>query len=202
MSAAQVKEIFDVVVQEVIDLVEGQVQTIRRKGGLVCGIILVGGFGQSNYLYNRMKQHFNSAPPPPYTERPTHQVALNSAQAIEIMHPMYAWTAVVRGAVLRGLEGSMVMTRRSRYHYGTSYATVFDEAKHPISDRYWSPLWERWMVSDRMQWHIAKVSGVKPAYVSIAALNFNAGCASFRSTAYIVPLHTKFSTRSIPGCGR
>jgi hypothetical protein len=45
----------------------------------------------------------------------------------------------------------------SRWHYGTSYATVFDEAKHPISDRYWSPLWERWMVSDRMQWHIAKV---------------------------------------------
>ena len=160
MSAAQVKEIFEPVIQEVIDLVEGQVQTIRQKGGLVCGIILVGGFGQSNYLYNRMKQHFNNAPPPPYTERPTHQVAMNTAQSIEIMHPMYAWTAVVRGAVLRGLEGSMVLTRRSRYHYGTSYATVFDEAKHPIADRYWSPLWERWMVSDRMQWHIAKVGGL------------------------------------------
>lgn len=52
----------------------------------------------------------------------------------------------------------MVVSRRSRWHYGTSYATVFDEAKHPIQDRYWSPLWERWMVSDRMQWHIAKVN--------------------------------------------
>src|SRR3954447_24656864 len=70
---------------------------------------------------------------------------------------MYAWTAVVRGAVIRGLEGSMVVSRRSRWHYGTSYATVFDEDRHPVSDRYWSPLWERWMVSDRMQWHIAKV---------------------------------------------
>ncbi|KAF2199167.1 actin-like ATPase domain-containing protein [Delitschia confertaspora ATCC 74209] len=156
MSADQVKDIFDPVVQQVIDLVEGQVHTIRQRGGLVCGIILVGGFGQSNYLYSRMKTHFNSAPPPPYTERPTRAAALHAPQAIEIMHPMYAWTAVVRGAVLRGLEGSMVMTRRSRYHYGTSYATVFDEAKHPIEDRYWSPLWERWMVSDRMQWHIAK----------------------------------------------
>jgi hypothetical protein len=157
MSAEQVKEIFDPVVEEVINLVEGQVQSIRQKGGLVCGIVLVGGFGQSNYLYSRMKSHFNTAPPPPYTERPTHAVAVSAPQSVEIYHPMHAWTAVVRGAVLRGLEGSMVVSRRSRWHYGTSYATVFDEAKHPISDRYWSPLWERWMVSDRMQWHIAKV---------------------------------------------
>ncbi|KAF2281477.1 Hsp70 family protein-like protein [Westerdykella ornata] len=156
MSAEQVQEIFDPVVQEVINLVEGQVQSIRAKGGLVCGIVLVGGFGQSNYLYRRMKAHFNTAPPPPYTERPTHAAAVNAEHSVEVMHPMYAWTAVVRGAVLRGLEGSMVVSRRSRWHYGTSYATVFDEAKHPISDRYWSPLWERWMVSDRMQWHIAK----------------------------------------------
>lgn len=71
---------------------------------------------------------------------------------------MYAWTAVVRGAVLRGLEGNMVISRKARMHYGTSYATVYDEDKHSVSERYWSPLWERWMVSDRMQWHIAKVS--------------------------------------------
>jgi hypothetical protein len=74
-----------------------------------------------------------------------------------IVSRMYAWTAVVRGAVIRGLEGDMVISRRSRWHYGTSYATVFDENKHPVKDRYWSPLWERWMVSDRMQWHISKV---------------------------------------------
>lgn len=51
----------------------------------------------------------------------------------------------------------MVISRKSRMHYGTSYATVYDEDKHAVSERYWSPLWERWMVSDRMQWHIAKV---------------------------------------------
>lgn len=157
MSAQQIKDIFDPVIQEVIQLVENQVNSIRTKGGLVCGIVLVGGFGQSNYLYKRMKTHFNNAPPPPYSERPTHAVAASHSPSVEIYHPIHAWTAVVRGAVLRGLEGNMVVSRRSRWHYGTSYATVFDEAKHPICDRYWSPLWERWMVSDRMQWHIAKV---------------------------------------------
>lgn len=159
MTPAQVKEIFEPVVKEVCDLVQGQVDTLRSKGGIVSGIILVGGFGQSDYLYRRLKAHFTSAAPPPYSERPTHSSssALQEYGSIEVMQPVYAWTAVVRGAVLRGLEGSMVISRKSRMHYGTSYATVYDEEKHSVSERYWSPLWERWMVSDRMQWHIAKV---------------------------------------------
>lgn len=160
MTAAQVKDIFEPVVKEVCDLVQGQVDGLRAKGGIISGIILVGGFGQSDYLYNRLKTHFASAAPPPYSERPTHSNAslLPENDSIEVMQPVYAWTAVVRGAVLRGLEGNMVISRKARMHYGTSYATVYDEEKHSVSERYWSPLWERWMVSDRMQWHIAKVS--------------------------------------------
>jgi molecular chaperone DnaK (HSP70) len=168
MTADEIRQIFEPIVREVCDLVEGQVQGIRSKGGKVSGIVLVGGFGQSNYLYNRLKSHFNTAAPPPYTERPTHATVDAAPDAVEVMQPVHAWTAVVRGAVLRGLEGSMVVSRRSRWHYGTSYATVFDEERHPVSDRYWSPLWERWMVSDRMQWHIAKVCSLKFPDASLA----------------------------------
>ncbi len=156
MTAPQIKEIFEPVVREVCELVQGQVDGIRQKGGIVSGIVLVGGFGQSNYLYTRLKSHFNTAAPPPYSERPTHAqaTAIIENGSVEVMQPVNAWTAVVRGAVLRGLEGSMVISRKARMHYGTSYATVYDEDKHQVSERYWSPLWERWMVSDRMQWHI------------------------------------------------
>jgi hypothetical protein len=157
MTAEQIKDIFDPVVKEVCELVQGQVDTLRAKGGIVSGIILVGGFGQSDYLYRKLKNHFMSAAPPPYSERPTNSVDLRERPSIEVMQPVYAWTAVVRGAVLRGLEGNMVISRKSRRHYGTSYATVYDETKHSVTERYWSPLWERWMVSDRMKWHIAKV---------------------------------------------
>ncbi|KAJ0143988.1 Heat shock 70 kDa protein 12A, partial [Colletotrichum tanaceti] len=68
MSAAEIKEIFQPVVKEVCDLVQGQVTGIRSKGGVVSGIVLVGGFGQSDYLYRKLKAHFTSAAPPPYTE--------------------------------------------------------------------------------------------------------------------------------------
>lgn len=194
----QIKAIFDPVVSHVISLVQTQVDRIQAKGGSISGIILVGGFGQSNYLYEQMKLHFQPtdgpvartgaglssgsgeqsqtdwianhdtpgalSPAPSFSEFPTPpSLQLNGISAadvhsdsIEVMHPMYAWTAVVRGAVIRGLEGGMVISRKSRYHYGTSYATVYDERAHKVVDRYWSPLWERWMVSDRMQWHIAK----------------------------------------------
>ncbi|KAJ4859795.1 hsp70 protein domain-containing protein [Trichoderma breve] len=144
MSAEQIKDIFEPVVKEVCDLVQGQVEGLRAKGGIVSGIVLVGGFGQSDYLYRRLKSHFSNG------------------GSIEVMQPVYAWTAVVRGAVLRGLEGNMVISRKSRMHYGTSFATVYDEEKHSVSERYWSPLWERWMVSDRMQWHIAKGEALSP----------------------------------------
>lgn len=205
MTGAQVKDIFEPVVKEVCDLVQGQVDTLRAKGGIVSGIILVGGFGQSDYLYNRLKSHFTSAAPPPYSERPTHSSAsLNQENgSIEVMQPVYAWTAVVRGAVLRGLEGNMVISRKARMHYGTSYATVYDEEKHSVSERYWSPLWERWMVSDRMQWHIAKVrfSLLLPSYFPVADRkpkngvipNFlcNPGRSNVPSKPHRVPLHAQ-----------
>ena len=44
--------------------------------------------------------------------------------------------------------------RKSRFVYDTSDTTVFDEKKHPASDRYWSPLEKKWISS---QWHIEKV---------------------------------------------
>ncbi|KAI1344086.1 actin-like ATPase domain-containing protein [Xylariaceae sp. FL0016] len=171
LTAAEIKAIFEPVVKEVCDLVQGQVDGLRHKGSIVSGIVLVGGFGQSEYLYKRLKAHFTSTgAPPPYSERPTHALLLARAaggglenSSIEVMQPLYAWTAVVRGAVLRGLEGNnMVLSRKARMHYGTSYATVYDEDKHSVGERYWSPLWERWMVSDRMQWHIAKGEAISP----------------------------------------
>jgi hypothetical protein len=168
LEAEQVKQIFEPVIDEVVKLLEGQVEGIRAKGDTVSGIILVGGFGQSNHLYNRLKRHFNSLaalPPPAYEEMEGEaEQQKKEYPPVEVIQPLYAWTAVVRGAVIRGLDDSMVSSRRSRLHYGTSYATVYDETKHDIADRYWSPLWERWMVSDRMQWHISKVLFPSPPY--------------------------------------
>lgn len=180
MSAEQVKDIFDPVIDEIIALLEGQIDSIRERGEVVSGIILVGGFGSSDYLYKRMRQHFGGALTSDGEEGAALDVAGepngDATPSIEVMQPLYAWTAVVRGAVLSGMEGDTVERRRSRRHYGTTYATVYDETKHTEKERYWSPMWERWMVSNRMQWHIAKVSkrftppGCRPVIAVVAVV--------------------------------
>ncbi|KAK6003767.1 hypothetical protein QM012_009538 [Aureobasidium pullulans] len=193
MSSQQVKAIFDPVIDEVLKLLDGQVDAIRSKGDTVSGIILVGGFGQSDHLYNRLKLHFNTAAPPPaYAEKDEQeaQVQQHEYPPVEVIQPLYAWTAVVRGAVIRGLDDSMVSSRRSRLHYGTSYATVFDETKHDTADRYWSPLWERWMVSDRMQWHISKNTAISPETP-----------ISFHYTRNFMPNQSLIVTDELIACG-
>lgn len=212
LEAEQVKQIFEPVIDEVVKLLEGQVERIRGKGDTVSGIILVGGFGQSNHLYNRLKRHFNSpaALPPPAYEEKEGEVEQQQKEfpPVEVIQPLYAWTAVVRGAVIRGLDDSMVSSRRSRLHYGTSYATVYDETKHDIADRYWSPLWERWMVSDRMQWHISKVLFPSPPYRLQTTKNFLQGTAispdtpiSFHYTRNFRPSQSLVVEDELIACG-
>jgi hypothetical protein len=202
MEAQQVKQIFDPVIEEVVKLLDGQVDVIRGKGDTVSGIILVGGFGQSNHLYNRLKVHFNSpAVLPPSEDSATEEVVGQRQKVeyppVEVIQPLYAWTAVVRGAVIRGLDDTMVSSRRSRLHYGTSYATVYDETKHDIADRYWSPLWERWMVSDRMQWHISKV--LVPLFpLSSILLTPPTGHSHIPLNTHILPLHPQLPPLPIP----
>lgn len=166
MTPADVAAIFKPVIDEVIGLVQSQVSSVTSKGDKVSSIILVGGFGQSLHLYAKLQQHFTAAPPPPYSVRPSHAVANAQSEDIQILQPLHAWTAVARGAALRGLEldpdSGLVSSRRSRLHYGTAYATVFDPVKHPSDRKYYSPLWERWMVADRMSWHLHKNQSLFP----------------------------------------
>lgn len=45
------------------------------------------------------------------------------------MH-LLSWSAVMRGAVLRGLEESVVRQRKSRNHYGIQLKYLYNEDKH------------------------------------------------------------------------
>jgi len=175
LTAEQVKDIFAPIITEVIRLVEQQVSAIHGRGGSVSAIILVGGFGQSSYLYTRLKSHFSTQCPPPYSEHAVpagndsgrvviKREDVDEKQNIDVMQPVNAWTAVVRGAVIRGLEGSIVTERRCRYHYGTTCSDHFDSNKHPLHRRYWHKLLEAYFASHCMKWYIAKNAQVSEQY--------------------------------------
>ncbi|EHK16864.1 uncharacterized protein TRIVIDRAFT_195722 [Trichoderma virens Gv29-8] len=95
------KILFDPVIDMIIGLVEEQVrQTKSRSEQPIETIVLVGGFGSSPYLKERLTEWCQSG-------------------NIRLTTPITgAWSAVVCGAVLRGLEGSIVRQKKCRRHYG------------------------------------------------------------------------------------
>lgn len=134
LTPREVQKIFDPIVDQVIALVQGQVHGIRAGAETVDGIILVGGFGQSSYLYSRLSEHFS----------------------VDILRPSDAWSAVARGAALYGLRGDFVVERRARYHYGVTYDADYDDEVHSAELKTLDKDDNKWRVKNCMQWFVRK----------------------------------------------
>ena len=144
MTSAQVKSIFDPVVNEVVALVRGQIAATATK--TVKAVLLVGGFGQSAYLRETIRSSIDPR--------------------IEVMQPPNGWTAVVRGALMKGLsalepetERVKVQSRIARKHYGTEIMSKYDPSKHAKGTSWWDDYDGEFKVFD-MSWFITKHSPV------------------------------------------
>jgi hypothetical protein len=110
VTGADLKGIFDEVVDRVLLLLHEQVQSIGPiPDGRKLPILLVGGFGSSQYLKTRVKETFLQCevlqPPDAYVSRfITHGRDINYTR----------WSAVVRGALKR----SLIKKRKIRAAYG------------------------------------------------------------------------------------
>ncbi|KAJ5931069.1 hypothetical protein N7466_006562 [Penicillium verhagenii] len=135
MESEDVQKIFDPVVAKIEALIRAQNVSVQNAGLSAKAIVLVGGLGASAYLYNRLKSYFKE---------------------MEIMQPLNAWSAVVRGAVYRGIQGNQVENRKARSHYGIEISAIFDPTKHRREDRYWCDFYEKWLARYQMQWYIHK----------------------------------------------
>ncbi|KAL7766495.1 hypothetical protein ACKLNR_004411 [Fusarium oxysporum f. sp. zingiberi] len=154
LKASDVNKIFEPVVLEVIRLVKDQ---ITASNVPVQAILLVGGFGSSNYLKERLRAAIDSS--------------------VRIMQPPNAWQAIVQGAVLKGLAQSSpdcavvkVENRKARKHYGTEWSVRWDEKSHGNikSERYWCGLDGCYKVRV-MEWFITRGSTVSENDPYIAA---------------------------------
>ncbi|KAL6356677.1 hypothetical protein LRP88_10282 [Fusarium phalaenopsidis] len=114
LKASELQTIFEPVVLEVIRLVKDQ---ITASNVPIRAILLVGGFGASSYLKERLRNAVD--------------------REIQIMQPPNAWQAIVQGAVLKGLANAVpelavvkVKNRKARKHYGTEWRARYDEKLH------------------------------------------------------------------------
>jgi molecular chaperone DnaK (HSP70) len=132
--------IFDPIMKDIICLIKEQIAMV---GADVTAVVLVGGFGQSRYLKSRVREAISSG--------------------TQVLQPENAWAAVVKGAVIHGLNryrpalGRIgVASRIARRSYGTSLLARYDLLKHNPKEAFWSEK-EGEMVVVEMCWFIRKV---------------------------------------------
>ncbi|KAF9434409.1 hypothetical protein BGZ76_008076 [Entomortierella beljakovae] len=101
------ERVFDPVVKDVLDLIEYQLQQTHCEA-----IFLVGGFGSSRYLFDRVTAKFATA-------------------GRQVRVPPRAELAVVRGAVTYGLHQGSIISRVARRWYGVDSAMDFVEGVDP-----------------------------------------------------------------------
>ncbi|KAI8594329.1 hypothetical protein EDD21DRAFT_428425 [Dissophora ornata] len=110
LKASELKNrVFEPVVKKVLALIQGQLDGAKN----VSAIFMVGGFGASTYLLDRVKQEFSS-------------------QVRTISAPYMPEVAVVCGAVYAGLNPKVVTSRITRRCCGIGMEDCFDEKIDPI----------------------------------------------------------------------
>lgn len=142
VQASELYAIFEPIITQIIALVKSQMAAIEIP---LTAILLVGGFGKSDYLLERLR------------------MALVN---IDIHRDHDGWTAVARGAALKGLtqlvpecdKGITVMDRKARRHYGFEMSVPYTDTLHAelSPQRRWDGFHGRWEVK-AMQWYIKRV---------------------------------------------
>ncbi|KAG9561496.1 actin-like ATPase domain-containing protein, partial [Aureobasidium melanogenum] len=130
---------FRPVMDAIVKLCDEQYISLVKEKKKPKGIILVGGFGESNHLHNVLKIHF---------------AGIND---FDVLQPPNAWSAVARGAVIHCIEGdSLVEARIARHHYGVINRLPFDPEKHSRKNCIFEPDNETWYAENQVTWFVKK----------------------------------------------
>ncbi|KAE8370730.1 actin-like ATPase domain-containing protein [Aspergillus caelatus] len=154
ISSNDLRTIFEPVIEKIISLVRRQIEDAHEEIGkdIINRIILVGGFGDSEYLRKSFRSSFEAE------------------GKITVTIPDAPQAAIVQGAALRGLEGLQSTTKRCRRHYGFCYGIPFRDGIDNESDAYVHPYSGTKMVAGIMKWMIAKGDKYEEDYTESIAL--------------------------------
>lgn len=145
LAGTEVRAIFEPVLKEVLRLVTGQINATEKH---VKAVILVGGFGQNAYLRDSIRNEIKSS-------------------KIEVYQSPNSWTAVVRGALMKGLASTSpafstvgITGRAARKHYGINVGMEYHDLEHDHTNRVWDAFDGFYRIY-MMDWFIKKGSLVK-----------------------------------------
>ena len=140
-------------------------------------VLLVGGFGESKFIYNRLRT--SHAPNGINVLQVSGAfVPFPNDSTLYLSADLFRWSSVCRGATLWGLEhpnetitidslaqtpskmsanAPTVTSRISRYSYGVSMSEEFDQRIHLLQDGYQDPKTGHFMAKQQMTWLLKRV---------------------------------------------
>ena len=143
ITSEEMRSLFDPVIDQVMALLHAQIDAVTHGPHKVNSILLVGGFGESEYLFQRV------------------QAWAGTHFGIQVIQPREAGTAIVRGAVLKGLEPKQgartQIVRRARRWYGVPINAPFIPEKHLEQDAMYDQQTGQKLAKDQISWFIRKV---------------------------------------------
>ena len=142
VSQQEMRDLFNPVVDKIVDLIKDQIQLSASGTEVINSILLVGGFGESEYLYKCVSEWA-------------------SKYDIQTIQPRDASTAIVRGAVLKGMEptsgpSKSEVLRRARRSYGVPTNRPFIPGIHNAEDMYMDPDSSQRLARNQVSWFIRK----------------------------------------------
>lgn len=113
----EILQCFEPVVNRILELVRNQIIAIQAQNRTLQNILVVGGFGASEYLFQQIKLHV----PPQFQSK--------------VVRPMDSVAAIVKGAVTAGITERVITHRIARRHYLMATLQPFKEGYHPEAYR-------------------------------------------------------------------
>ncbi|KAK5994653.1 Chaperone DnaK-like protein [Cladobotryum mycophilum] len=151
LSHQDFENMFDPAIEKIISMLDDQLRQVKGQGkSRVENLILVGGFGSSPYLQERLSQ---------WCKRDDIQLSTPD---------IHGSTAVVRGAAMRGLGSQFVQIRGRKYprHYGHSLSKRFNAKQYHGYDKNKRVVWndrinKRRKIDGCMEWQIRKGDSIE-----------------------------------------
>lgn len=139
----EMRSLFDPIIDQVVNLIGAQVSKVLESSFTVTSILLVGGFGESEYLFKKVN-------------------SWASPQGMQVIQPKDAATSIVRGAVMRGLEPRLGpaktgIVRKARRSYGVAMKESFIAGKHLEIDAIIDEPSGEKLARNQVSWFIRKV---------------------------------------------
>jgi len=113
---ALMSSFFTPLFDKICDKVDDLVTQIKERNENLKFIFMVGGFSESPFLKNIVKQKYN-------------------IDLVQVLVPHRPQVSVVRGACLFGLRPRSIATRIAKKTYGINTLTTFDPSRHPESKK-------------------------------------------------------------------